>query len=350
MKIKISHETANAIGISKMIKNCDTTSPTISSTYFRATGTESACEKNSNGVSPRKCDKIHKYHNKRIQASSRHDIAASNSNNKMCFKISNTIAGCETATAALNTSVRINRFLALSGFCSRRKADEFILAGKVKINGTTVVTPGVIIGPDDFVEVDGCTISTPPPPIYLLLNKPIHTVCTLRDPEGRQTVLDFLPPEIRRFRLFPVGRLDYFSEGLLLLTNDGDLTQRLTHPRYQHAKLYEVLVRGTVPSEALATMRKGMTIAGNDGSSIRLLPVKVQSDPLPSGNTILQLELHQGINRQIRKMCNVLDITILRLRRVALGCLKLGNLPPGKIRALTRKEIEDLRKMVGIEK
>ena len=176
-----------------------------------------------------------------------------------------------------------------------------------------------------------------------MLNKPVQVVCTVSDPEGRPTVLGCLPQSYKGLRLYPVGRLDYFSEGLLLLTNDGQLAQRLTHPRHHQPKTYEVLVRGTVPEAALKTMRRGMRLAEGED----LLPVDVTAQPA-AGNTMLQMVLRQGFNRQIRRMCRDLGLTVLRLCRVAQGALYIGNLASGKVRPLTDAEIAKLRESAGL--
>jgi len=259
--------------------------------------------------------------------------------NAVCDKIHN------RQQAEQPQSMRLNQAIARAGFCSRRKADEYVFADKVKVNGERVTEPGIKVKPDDAVEVDGQILNASPPLSYIILNKPIHTVCTLHDPQGRRTVIDLLPPDLRQIRLFPVGRLDYFSEGLLLLTNDGELSQRLTHPRHHQAKLYEVLVRGAVQHTALTQMRNGMTIDGN----IRLLPIKAETTKLANGNTLIKMELRQGLNRQIRKMCKTFGLVILRLQRTGQGSLRLGKLPPGQTRKLSRKEIHMIRREAGLE-
>lgn len=241
--------------------------------------------------------------------------------------------------------IRLNHAIAKAGFCSRRKADEYIAAGKVKVNGEYVTTPGSKAALTACIEVDGQKLSSPPALLYIVVNKPIHVVCTASDPQGRKTVLDLLPDQFKNSRLYPVGRLDYFSEGLLLLTNDGELTQRLLHPRHHQPKIYEALVRGPAPEFALAQMRKGMSLDENT----RLLPVKVKAKIQPDGNTLLVMELRQGINRQIRRMCEKLGLTILRLKRVAHASLRLGNLGPGKCRELAEEEVRELRKAAGVE-
>ena len=234
--------------------------------------------------------------------------------------------------------VRLNKAIASTGHCSRRNADELILAGRVRVNGQPESNPARRVLPGESIAVDGRVLSAPQAFTYLMLNKPVQIVCTVSDPEGRPTVLDCLPQEYKGLRLYPVGRLDYFSEGMLLLTNDGQLAQRLTHPRHHQPKTYEVLVRGPVPEEALKTMRRGMRLAEGED----LLPVDVAAQPA-AGNTLLQMVLRQGYNRQIRRMCRDLGLTVLRLCRVAQGALRLGNLPSGKVRPLTEAEVTSLR-------
>ncbi len=244
----------------------------------------------------------------------------------------------------VTNGVRLNKAIAAAGLCSRRKADELILAGQVRINGTLEENPARRVLPGDRIAVNDRELAAAQEYYYLLLHKPVQTVCTVNDPEGRPTVMAYLPPEVRHLRLYPVGRLDYFSEGLLLLTNDGELAQRLTHPRHHQPKTYEVLIRGSVPETALAVMRRGMRL--DEGQA--LLPVDVEAKTAENGNTLLRMVLRQGVNRQIRRMCRDLGLTILRLRRVAQGPLALGNLKPGAARALTIGEVADLRQSVGL--
>lgn len=244
----------------------------------------------------------------------------------------------------VTNGVRLNKAIAAAGLCSRRKADELILAGQVRINGTLEENPARRVLPGDRIAVNDQELAAAQEYYYLLLHKPVQTVCTVNDPEGRPTVMAYLPPEVRHLRLYPVGRLDYFSEGLLLLTNDGELAQRLTHPRHHQPKTYEVLIRGSVPETALAVMRRGMRL--DEGQA--LLPVDVEAKTAENGNTLLRMVLRQGVNRQIRRMCRDLGLTILRLRRVAQGPLALGNLKPGAAKALTTGEVADLRQSVGL--
>lgn len=187
-------------------------------------------------------------------------------------------------------------------------------------------------------------------PCWLMLHKPVGVVSTARDPEGRRTVLDFVPPAWKGRRLFPVGRLDYFSEGLILLTDDGELAHRLSHPRWHLPRRYEVLVRpgeGASLSAALRRMERGMTLKEGE----RLAPVEAeQLPPRPDmgKGILLGLTLHQGLNRQIRRMCRDLGLTVLKLRRVSQGPLRLGSLRSGEIRPLEDAEIAALRQAVGL--
>jgi 23S rRNA pseudouridine2605 synthase len=245
--------------------------------------------------------------------------------------------------------MRLNKAIARAGVCSRRAADELIEQGKVLVNGEPAQAGQKIDPAGDVIEVEGKRISTPSAEstghLYLAVNKPVRVVTTADDPEGRKTVLDLLPKKFSEARVFPVGRLDYFSEGLIFLTNDGDLAHRLMHPRWHLDKVYEVMVRGEVSEQALETMRSGMTLAEGE----RLAPVKVHARPAGPGRTRLAMTLVQGVNRQIRRMCRDLDLTILKLTRVSQGPVELGNLQPGRARELSGDEIKALRCAVGLE-
>ncbi len=247
-----------------------------------------------------------------------------------------------------NIPIRLNKYLAEAGISSRRGADELIQSGRVEINGQIQREPGIRVTPGaDQVRVNGKAVH---PPVadgrleYIILNKPVHTVTTVRDPQGRRTVLDFLPEDCRARRLFPVGRLDYMSEGLLLLTNDGEITLRLTHPRHEHPKVYEVVIRERVSDQTLKIMRSGMRLREGE----RLAPVQVTAAIRPDGATLLRMTLRQGVNRQIRRMCRDLNLTILRLRRVAIATLELGDLESGKWRVLRPTELSTLKAALGL--
>src|SRR5256885_2736666 len=171
---------------------------------------------------------------------------------------------------------RLARFLAHAGIASRRHAEDLIAAGRVQVNGLTVTTQGSRVDPEhDKVSVDGKPVAAPARHIYILLHKPVGYVTTARDPQARPTVLDLLPPELHRLRVYPVGRLDIDTSGLLLLTNDGDFALRLTHPRYSTEKHYQALVQGHPSESALARLRSGITIAEGNGRSYTTAPARV---------------------------------------------------------------------------
>ncbi|MFP4236909.1 MAG: pseudouridine synthase [Desulfonatronovibrio sp.] len=240
--------------------------------------------------------------------------------------------------------IRLNKALARAGICSRRKADELISSGRVLLNGVIVKEMGTMVDADtDRIKVDGRDISRAGSRendlVYLALNKPVQVVSTVSDPQARKTVMDFLPERFRNRRLFPVGRLDYFSQGLILLTNDGDLTYRLTHPSWDHPKIYQLVVRQKPDPKSLKTMARGMTLS--DGR--KLAPVKVDIVESRPEHTTLELVLTQGVNRQIRRMCHDLGLTVLRLTRTAHGPIRLGSLKPGECRPLSPKEVQALR-------
>jgi len=245
------------------------------------------------------------------------------------------------------TKIRLNHYLAKAGLTSRRGADALVFAGHVHVNGEVIKEPGfrVTLGLDN-VFCDGQAVELPKEPLrYIMLHKPIHIVCTMHDPQKRKTVQDLLPPELRAQRLVPVGRLDYMSEGLLLLTNDGEVTWRLTHPRFEHPKEYEVLVREPVLEKALRIMRQGMRLTEGEV----LEPVQVQAQPQKNGQTMLRMILVQGMNRQIRRMCRDLGLTILKLRRIRVGPIILGNLKLGTWRDLDKKEVALLKASLGLK-
>lgn len=242
--------------------------------------------------------------------------------------------------------IRLNKVLADAGVASRRKADELVFAGAVTVDGEVETNPGRRVDPfRERVAVHGRPLPAPPAhPLVFMVNKPTGVVTTVSDPEGRRTVLDLLPEDLRRRRLFPVGRLDFFSEGLLLLTTDGPLCHALTHPSRHLPKTYQVTVRETPGPEALQAMTRGMTLAEGEV----LAPAKVRVLASEPGRTVLEMILVQGINRQIRRMCRDLGLTILTLRRVAQGPLELGTLRPGAFRPLTGPEEGSLRRSAGL--
>lgn len=247
---------------------------------------------------------------------------------------------------------RLARFLAHAGVASRRHAEELIAAGRVQVNGVTVTTQGTRISPArDLISVDGRPVSAPAQHVYVLLHKPVGYVSTVYDPQHRRTVLDLLPEELRGLRLYPVGRLDLDTSGLLLLTNDGDFALRMTHPRYSMQKHYEALVEGCPDAATLNALRRGVEIVEDNGQRHRTTPAKVrllrrerpgQAQSQSQENCWLALTIHEGRKRQVRRMLAAVGHPVLQLIRTGIGSLTLDHLPPGHWRYLTRSELEQL--------
>jgi 23S rRNA pseudouridine2605 synthase len=223
--------------------------------------------------------------------------------------------------------MRLNRFLASAGIASRRGADELIAGGRVSVNGKPCRDFHFQPAPTDYVKVDGRLVHQRMP-VYILLNKPAGFVCTRRDPNTTDTIYDLLPPKLSS--LAYVGRLDAQSEGLLVLTNDGDFAQRLTHPRFKVEKEYEVALDRPATADLAQRLLRGVLL---DGKRARAKHVQ-QISP-----TRVRIVLEQGINRQIRRMLEYFGFHAKKLRRVRLGNLRLHDLPPGKWRALSVQEV-----------
>ena len=237
---------------------------------------------------------------------------------------------------------RLARFLAHAGVASRRHAEELIAAGRVQVNGATVTTQGTRIDPEhDTVTVDGNPVPSPARHVYILLHKPTGYVTTASDPQGRPSVLDLLPAELRRLRVYPVGRLDIDTSGLLLLTNDGNFAQRMTHPSYSTEKHYEALIQGCPAEEDLAALRQGVTVVVDDETSYKTSPAQVRILQRVGANCRLALTIHEGRKRQVRRMLSSVGHRVLELKRVGVVSLQLGNLPVGKWRYLTGEEVRE---------
>lgn len=239
---------------------------------------------------------------------------------------------------------RLHKFLARAGIASRRASERLIRDGHIKVNGKIVREMGVQIDPvNDRVEFDGHQITADDRNVYLLLNKPAGTISAAADPEGRQTVTELVPEDFGR--LYPVGRLDWDSEGALLLTNDGELTNLLTHPRHEVTKTYFVKVRGQVGETdvRIERLRDGVTL--DDGYKTQ--PAEVVRDSDTGNHTWFVVGIREGKNRQIRRMFESQGMTVLKLRRIAYGPVVLGDLPPAMHRKLTESEIEELYEAAG---
>jgi len=229
---------------------------------------------------------------------------------------------------------RLQKIISRYGVASRRKAEELILEGRVRLNGNTAHLGDTAIYGEDVIEVDGKVLRKEPQRLYIMLNKPRGYVTTMEDEKGRRTVKDLVQdcPQ----RVYPVGRLDLNSEGLLLMTNDGDLTNRLTHPSHEIEKSYKVWFSNYRP-DAEKELMKPLLLDGK-----MTAPAKVRILQVKDTIATLEITIHEGRNRQIRRLCEHADLTVTRLQRIRQGDLLLGKLPVGKWRYLTEEELDFL--------
>ena len=230
--------------------------------------------------------------------------------------------------------IRLNKYIANTGISSRRGADELIKAGKVKVNGHIITEPGLTVNDHDKIEVDNHKIKARAKK-YVIFNKPPGYITTTTDPQNRRTIYSLLPSEIHHLK--PAGRLDKDSSGLLILTNDGELIQLLTHPKKQIPKVYRVMVEGRVTKQELLEMKKGIEI---EEGKIAYANASIMS--FKEDNTILEVVLHQGYNRQIRRMTEKLNHPVLSLKRITHANITVIGLNKGEYRFLNRQEVQDL--------
>ncbi len=233
---------------------------------------------------------------------------------------------------------RLQKILSRAGVASRREAEGMITAGRVAVNGTIVTELGSKADPDcDRITLDGRPVRLAEERLYILLNKPVGYVTTMKDPQGRPIVTSLLKGV--KERVFPVGRLDYNTEGLLLLTNDGEWANTLAHPRHEVDKEYLVRVRGTVSPEQVRRLAEGVEL--EEG---RTAPAGVKVVRESENNTWLSVTIHEGRYRQVRRMCEAVSLSVVRLKRSRYGLLELGRLRPGEFRFLTADEVARLRR------
>lgn len=234
---------------------------------------------------------------------------------------------------------RINQILSSAGLTSRRKADSWILEGRVAVNNQVVRQLGTrAVWGRDRIQVDGSDIPDPPEKIYLMLNKPFGYLVSLEDPGGRTLVIDLIKdiPE----RVFPVGRLDFDTLGLLLMTNDGEWAHRLTHPRYRVPKTYKITVRGSISNDAIAILKKGVLLEDGPSGTCRISLISRNA-----GKSLLRMTITQGRSRQVRRMLDAVGYEVIHLMRIGFGGLVLGDLKVGQYRHLEPSEVADLEKM-----
>ena len=232
--------------------------------------------------------------------------------------------------------MRLNKYIASCGVASRRGADTIIAEGRVTINGRPVSTIGTDVDPDtDVVAVDGSLVSLKSKNIYILMNKPAGVLSTCHDDRGRKCVVDLINGVSQR--VFLVGRLDYDTEGLMLLTNDGNFAYRCTHPKHEMDKTYEAVVHGRLDATAIKHLENGIVLDG-----IRTAPAKVSILERPDIKNLYEITIHEGRNRQVKRMFEAVGCHVMQLKRTKLGKLTLGDLPVGKWRYLSESEIKAL--------
>jgi len=234
----------------------------------------------------------------------------------------------------MSNQIRLNKFIASTGLSSRRGADELIETGKVKVNGKPVEEPGMSVSEKDVVEVDGKKIRVRAEK-YLIFYKPAGYITTKSDPQCRKTIYDLLPPEVHHLK--SAGRLDKDSTGLLIMTNDGDLIQKLTHPKVHVPKVYRVIIEGKITNQDLINLQKGIEI---DKGKIAYADTTVLD--CDKSKTTLQMTLYQGYNRQIRRMMDKINHPVVALKRIAHANIVLQGLDKGQYRYLARNEVQDL--------
>lgn len=238
-------------------------------------------------------------------------------------------------------SERLHKIIAASGLMSRRRAEEMIRLGRVTVDGRVARLGESAEAGRVEIRVDGQVLGAINSRVTVMLNKPVGYICTMKDPGGRQRVTDLLPPELGR--LYPVGRLDFNTEGLLLLTNDGALAQHLMHPRHHVSKTYLVKVRGQLDERRRVALESGVVL--DDGPTH---PARVAALRASGQNCWFELTLREGRNRQVRRMCEAVGLTVVRLKRIAVGPLTLGELACGAWRRLTSGELKGLKQESGL--
>ncbi|MCF0148627.1 MAG: rRNA pseudouridine synthase [Clostridium sp.] len=238
---------------------------------------------------------------------------------------------------------RLQKYMARCGVASRRKCEEIILSGNVKVNNKLVNELGVKINSEvDIVSYEGKIIKPEEKKLYIMLNKPEGYITSVKDEKGRKTILDLVKVDER---IYPIGRLDYDSSGLILLTNDGDIYNKIIHPRVKMGKKYIVLCKGEFSKEELNRFENGIDIGGYVTAKAKIEVIDKEKCKNNSINTLVEITIHEGKNRQIRKMCEALNHPVISLNRISIGDLKLGYLKKGEWRYLTENELKYLNSL-----
>ncbi|MGB0908980.1 MAG: pseudouridine synthase [Nitrospirales bacterium] len=239
-----------------------------------------------------------------------------------------------------SADVRLQKVIAQSGMTSRRQAELLMKQGRVTVNGKAVTVMGTCVNPTrDHIKVDGRHLKPPPPDVFLMVNKPAGYVSTMKDPERRPTITDLL--DKKSVRTFPVGRLDYDSEGLLLLTNNGAVAQACLHPRFHVEKTYLVKIKGHLSEASIHKLEQGVTLEDGPTAAARVRKVRKVT-----ANSWIELTIHEGRNHQVKRMLQAVEHLVLKLKRTKFGPLSLGNLPLGNSRHLTDREANALRDLI----
>ena len=237
-----------------------------------------------------------------------------------------------------NELVRLQKFLADSGVASRRKSEEYILDGRIKVNGNIVTELGTKVNPaNDIIEFDDIKVNSNNNYVYILLNKPIGVVTTAEDQFGRDTVLDLVKV---KERVVPVGRLDMYTSGALILTNDGDFVYKVTHPKHEIVKTYTVTIKGIITKEEVLELEKGVVI--DEEYTTKPAKVKILKTDQEKNISRVEIKIHEGKNRQVRKMCNAIGRKVLALHRSKIGNVEVRDMKIGTWRYLNKKEVEEI--------
>ena len=230
---------------------------------------------------------------------------------------------------------RLQKYMARCGAASRRKSEELISAGRVTVNGQTVSDMGYKVNEGDEVKLDGKPLLPESRKVYIALNKPVGYVSTVKDERGRKTLLDLVDvPE----RIYPIGRLDYDTSGLILLTNDGEIYNKVIHPREEKNKVYIAMVQGILTGKEIEAFENGLEIEGYVTA-----PAEIKTRRILGRNAEVEITIHEGRNRQIRKMCEKIGHPVITLKRISIGSIEIGGLEAGKWRFLTEKEVGQLK-------
>lgn len=232
--------------------------------------------------------------------------------------------------------IRLQKFLADAGIASRRKCEELISQGRVQVNGRVVTEPGTKVEGTEEIKVDGKQIVPEHKKVYILLNKPVGYISSVKDQFSRKTVIDLV--DTVRERIYPVGRLDYDTSGLIILTNDGEFANMLMHPRHEVQKVYRAVVKGRLNEQDTEKLQNGVDIGGYTTA-----PAKITVRQAFSDRSIVDIQIHEGKNRQVRRMFDAVNHPVLQLKRIAIGDLTVGGLEEGQWRYLSKDEVEALK-------